>query len=179
MCSSDLLAPVPSQSAFARQARFLAGLSELQLRRHDAAFATFKALADAHPTAAVLNNLGVVQLRRAATPQTGAPAYYFDAAAKLDPTDSDVCFNLGYAYLLDRDATAAAYWLREALRRNASDGDAHYLLGVALATAGGSAESAREKELARRLSSTYEEWDKRPATDAVPKGLEQIGRAHV
>ena len=35
-------------------------------------------------------------------------------------------------------------------------------------------EANREKELARRLSSTYEQWEKRPAADPVPKGLERL-----
>ena len=62
----------------------------------------------------------------------------------------------------------------KAVRRNPTDGDAHFVLGAALAAAGNLTESAREKELARRLSSTYEEWDRRPAADAVPKGLERL-----
>ena len=69
---------------------------------------------------------------------------------------------------------AAMYWLREAVRRNPADGDAHFVLGAALAASGNAPESAREKELARRLSSTYDEWEKRPAAEQVPKGLERI-----
>ena len=56
---------------------------------------------------------------------------------------------------------AAIYWLREAVRSNPADGEAHFVLGAALAAAGNAAEAAREKELARRLSSTYE-MGKRP-----------------
>ncbi len=90
------------------------------------------------------------------------------------PTEPDYFFNLGYAYWLERDTQAAIYWLREAVRRNPADGDAHFVLGAALSAAGNAAEASREKELARRLSSTYEEWEKRPAADAVPKGLERV-----
>jgi tetratricopeptide (TPR) repeat protein len=166
--------PVSAESAWARRARFLAGLSEVQLKRFDEAFATFKALADVQPTATVLNNLGVVQLQRAATLQTGRATYYFNAAAQSDPDDPDYFFNLGYAYWFERDTQAATYWLREAVRRNPADGDAHYVLGAALTAAGSIAEAGREKELARRLSSTYEQWEKRPESDAVPKGLERL-----
>jgi len=67
--------PVAAGSPWSRRATFLAGLSYLQLNRYDEAFATFKALADAQPTATALNNLGVVQIRRTPTPQTGLPAY--------------------------------------------------------------------------------------------------------
>jgi Tfp pilus assembly protein PilF len=48
------------------------------------------------------------------------------------------------------------------------------VLGAALQQTGATAEAAREKELARRLSSGYAEWDKRPAAEAVPRGLERL-----
>ena len=165
--------PVPADSPLARRARFRSGMSQLNMKRYDDAFATFKALADAQPTPTVLNSLGIVQLRRGATPQTGLPTYYFNKAAEADPDDPDILFNLGYAYWLDRDPQAAIFWLREALRRNPTDADAHYALGAALAAAGNAAEAARERELARRLSSAYEP-NKRPGGDAVPRGLERV-----
>jgi len=167
---------VPPTSDLARRARFLAGLSQVSLARYDDAFETFKALADARPSAPVLNNLGVIQLRRGGSSQLGLPTYYFNKAAEADPTEPDYFFNLGYAYWMEHDGTAAVYWLREAVRRDPTDGSAHYLLGVALNGADNPAEAVREKELARRLSSTYAEWAKRPASDPVPKGLERLKR---
>ena len=165
---------VAATAALSRRARFREAVSQLNLKRYDDAFATLKSLVDARPLPAVLNNLGVVQLRRGGTPTTGVATYYFNKAREADETDPDYFFNLGYAYWLDRDPQAAVYWLREALRRNPADGDAHFVLGAALAAAGHSAESAREKELAHRLSSAYEDWDKRPPSDAVPRGLERV-----
>lgn len=165
---------VSAGSTLSRRARFRIGLSQMNLKRYEDAFTTFKALVDQRSTPALMNNLGVVQLRRGGTPTTGTAAYYFTKAADADATEPDYFFNLGYAYWFDRDVQAAIYWLREALRRDPTDGDAHYVLGVALSAAGNPAESAREKDLARRLSSTYEEWDKRPASDPVPKGLERV-----
>jgi tetratricopeptide (TPR) repeat protein len=166
--------PVAAGSQWARRARFRAGLSQLSLEKYDEAFATFKALADAQPTASVLNNLGVVQLRRGGAPQIGGAASFFRKACDADPGDPDYFFNLGYASWSERDTQAAIYWLREALRRSPADGEAHYVLGTALGAAGNAAEAGREKELARRLSSTFEDWDKRPASEAVPKRLERI-----
>ena len=168
------VAAVPTGSAMARRARFLAGLSQIELKQSDAAFATFTALAGERATPAVLNNLGVIQLRRAATPQTGLPTYYFNKAADADAEDPDYAFNLGYAYWEARDPQAAIFWLREAVRRNPADGEAHFVLGSALSAAGSATEFAREKELARRLSSTFEQWEKRPTADQVPKGLERV-----
>ena len=62
--------------------------------------------------------IGVVQLRRGSTAQTGTAAYYFSQASQTDPADADYFFNLGYAHWLDKDPPAAVYWLREAVRRD-------------------------------------------------------------
>ena len=115
-----------------------------------------------------------MQVRRGSTPQTGLASYYFNKAAETDSNDADYFFNLGYAYWLARDPQAAIYWLREAVRRNPADGDAHFILGASLAAGGSTTEASRERELARRLSSKYEQWEKRPAAEAVPKGLERV-----
>jgi tetratricopeptide (TPR) repeat protein len=166
--------PVGAASTWFRRAKFCAGLSQLSLDKNDDAFATFKALNFAAATGPVLNNLGVVQLRRGSTPETGEPTYFFKKATEIDPTDSDYFFNLGYAYWVRRDTQAVIYWLREAVRRNPADGEAHFILGAALSQAGHAVEAAREKELAKRLSSTFEQWDKRTGADAVPKGLTRV-----
>jgi tetratricopeptide (TPR) repeat protein/TolB-like protein len=172
---------VPTTSRFTRQARFRAALSLIELKRLDDAFTALKALLDEQPSAPVFNTLGVVQLRRGAaavTPQSGKATYFFTKASEADPDESDYFFNLGYAYWLDKDTQAAIYWLRESVRRNPADGDAHFVLGAALLAAGSQTEAAREKELARQLSSKYEEWTKRQATsgEAVPRALERLSR---
>ncbi len=172
----DAAMAVRAGSRYSRAARYRAALSQIELKRYDAAFDLLKALQSESRSAEVLNALGVVQLRRGSTPQSGKPAYYFSQASQLDATDADYFFNLGYAYWVDRDPPAAVYWLREAVRRDPADGDAHYVLGAAMQQTGAAGESAREKELARRLSSTYAEWDKRSASggDSVPRGLERL-----
>jgi tetratricopeptide (TPR) repeat protein len=169
--------PVPTDSPWARRARFLAGISKLGLKQYDEAFATFGLLADVQATPAVLNNQGIARLRRAAGGiqyPTGPPALFFKRAAEADPDDPDYLFNLGYASWQGQDTQAAIYWLREAVRRNPADGDAHFVLGAALAATGNTAEAGREKELAKRLSANYEELEKRSGTEPVPRGLERI-----
>jgi Flp pilus assembly protein TadD len=149
---------VPASSPLSRQARFLAGVSMINLGQHQAAFEALTALNRDRPDPVLLNNLGVIQLRRprpAGQPAPGGSAVsYFGEAAKLDGSDPDLFFNLGYAYWLDRDMPGAIHWLREAVRRNPADDEAHYVLGVALQTAGNAAEAAREKELALQLGAT-------------------------
>src|SRR5262249_46564043 len=62
------------------------------------------------------------------------------------------------------------YWLREALRRNPADGDAHVVLATALDVSGSSVEAGREQELAGQLSARYADGGRRE----LPKGLERV-----
>ena len=126
------------------------------------------------PNPAILNNLGVIQLRRSGPADAGKPAYYFTKAAEAEPDDPDVLFNLGYAYALDRDPQGAIYWLREALRRRPADGDAHIVLASALDAAGSTVEAGRERELAAQLSPRPAEGRR----EALPRGLERV-RTHL
>jgi tetratricopeptide (TPR) repeat protein len=178
-----------SGPSFVGRGSFAAGVSLLELERYDEAFEAFKGLLDQKTdpfisNAAVLNNLGVVQIRRGTsqqTPSAAAPAkvdasavYYLTKAAELE-TDPDYLFNLGYAYALDTNYQGALYWLREALRRDPTDADAHFVLGAALQGTGGTVEAARERDLARQLSARYEE--KAPAAAeklVIPWGLERV-----
>jgi Tfp pilus assembly protein PilF len=125
---------------------------------------------------AALNNLGVIQIRRGSTPETGIPVFYLTKATDADPGDPDFLFNLGYAYMLDRNSQAAIYWLREAVRRDPGDADAHFVLAAALQGAATNVEAERERELARRLSSRYGELERRAAAEKlpVPRGLERL-----
>ena len=168
---------VAESSPERREAQFRAALSEIQLARYEAAFGRLKTLQSQMPSAAVLNNLGVVQLRRGVTSANGRATYFFDQAMKVAPDDADHAFNLGYAYWIERDPKAAAYWLRQAVRLNTADREAHAVLAAALQASGAATEAARERELARQLSSESDEWEKRSSTgEPVPRGLERISR---
>lgn len=167
---------VPPGDRLGRQARFREAVSLLNLGQYQDAFNTFADLNRESPDPALLNNLGIVQLRRRDRVQEGARAVvHLTAAVEMDPADPDLFFNLGYAHWLDRDLPAAIRWLREAVRRNPVDDAAHYVLGVALRASGSTEEAAREKELARQLSSAYAEWEaKNPGANAAPAGLERL-----
>jgi tetratricopeptide (TPR) repeat protein len=166
---------VSAGSPLSRRARHAAALSLIELARYDEAFDTLKALHEEQPAAALQNNLGVVQIRRGWTAQTGKPAYFFDRAVEADPHDPDHYFNLGYAYALDTDPQAAIYWLRESVRRNPADAEAHFVLAAVLRSAGNTVEAAREQELARQLSADYENLSRRLAdTGRVARGLERL-----
>lgn len=168
-------AAVPETSPLYARARFYVGLSLIQLNRLEDAFVTLRTLGDRSPSAAVMNNMGVIQMRRPVTPETGRATYYFNQAVKLDQDDRDYYFNLGYAYWAEKDVPAAIFWLREAVRRNPADGEAHAVLAAALQAAGATAEASRERELAKQLSSSYAEWTKKPPIgEPIPRGLERL-----
>jgi tetratricopeptide (TPR) repeat protein len=170
----DVVATVNASSLHARAARYLTALSQIDLKRYDEAFNTLKALQSEARSADVLNAMGVVQLRRGSTPQAGRATFFFSQASQTKPDDADYFFNLGYAYWLEKDVPAAMYWLREAVRRDPADGDAHFVLSAALQQSGAIAEANRERELAQRLSSRYSAATKAAGTDPVPRGLERL-----
>lgn len=168
---------VSETSPLSRRARFLAALSLIDLKRHDDAFDALKALEAEQTSASLLNNMGVVQIRRGWTAQTGKPAYYFDRAIAADRNDPDAYFNLGYAYALDNDPQAAIYWLRETLRRNPADAEAHYVLGAVLQSTGSTVEAQRELDLARHLSARFEDLAGQGSDGRrIPAGLERLRR---
>ena len=161
---------VPAASRLAPLGRFFASVSLLELNKFDEAFEGFTASAAGAPSAvsaAALNNLGVVQLRRGSF-ERGVPTYFLTKAADADPGDPDILFNLGYAYILEKNYQGATYWLRETLRRDPTDAEAHYLLGVALQHTGSTVEAAREMELAKQLSSQVPELEKRALAEKSP-----------
>lgn len=160
-----------------RDAQFRASWSEIQLGRYDLAFSRLRALERDGPSASILNNLGAVQLRRG-TVEGGRPTSFFEQAAQASPGDPDPIFNLGYAYWIAQDLSAATHWLRQAVKRNPADGEAHAVLAAVLEASGAQTEAARERELADRLSSVYGEWAARRYApgDPPPSGLERLAR---
>jgi tetratricopeptide (TPR) repeat protein len=164
---------VKEGSTYADRAQFEAAVAEIHLKQLDAAFGRLSSLASRTSAPEVFNNLGIIQLRRAATPQQGKATYYFNKAVEADPSTADYAFNLGYAYWRDADLPAATYWMREAVRRAPGDSDAHVVLAAALHASGAETEAARERDLARRLSAAYEQAD-RSGTMTVPEHLERL-----
>jgi tetratricopeptide (TPR) repeat protein len=164
---------VPESSRLRRRAQFAAAVAELNLQRYDDAFKRWQEMTTEAAAPEIFNNLGVVQLRRGATPQTGKATYYFNKAVEMNAAPADYTFNLGYAYWEEQDYPAAVYWLREAVRRQPADADAHFVLAAALKATNAATEADRERELARKLSAGYEE-EQLAAAEPVPKRLERV-----
>jgi tetratricopeptide (TPR) repeat protein len=171
----EIARQVPAADPLSRRARFDAALSLIHLARHGEAISELSALNREKKDAALLNDLGVAQLRRDANQPDSSAAGFFTQAIAANPADPDLTFNLGYASWLAHETLNAVRWLRETVRRNPADDAAHWLLGVALQGSANAAEGQREKDLAKRLSSKYDDWDKKqPAYSGVPRNLERL-----
>ena len=163
---------VASQSGLA-EARFAVGLSLIELKRYDGAFQALTELHKVGRQAAVSNALGVVQLRRSTPAGTSPAAYYFKRAVDEDPENTDYVFNFGYALARAKNVSDALTWLRETVRLDAADGEAHAVMSALLVEGGRTAEAQRELELARQLG-TETTLDLQVLTPAVPEGLERL-----
>jgi tetratricopeptide (TPR) repeat protein len=166
---------VPASHPLSRRARFDASLSLISLERYGDAITELEALNRERKDAALLNDIGVARMRRTPTAADASAAEFFAQAIAADPRDPDVTFNLGYASWLAHETSSAVRWLRETVRRNPADEAAHWVLGVALQASTNAAEGQREKDLAKRLSSKYADWDrKQPGTSTLPPNLERL-----
>ena len=104
---------------------------------------------------------------------TGSPASYFNRAVTEAPGNSDYLFNLGYAYALAKDQQAALHWLREAVRYDPANGDAHLVMSALLVGSARTVEAQRELELARLLGTKIESAAL-TLTEKVPVQMERL-----
>ena len=165
---------VPAESPLARQARFAVALSLIELGRLDGAARELTTLHGERPSAAIANALGIVELRRAGAAGAAAAARRFEDAVRLAPVSLDYLFNLGYAQARAGSASAALGSLREVVKLDAADADAHVVMSALLSKAGRAAEAQRERELAVWLGALPEAAT---ALATVPDGLERLPRA--
>lgn len=164
---------VPPDSMQYRRARFDVALSLIELKRYDGAAKELLSLHAQQPSSAISNAIGVVELRRAALPDAALKAApYFERAVGEAPAETDYLFNLGYSYALAGDSTRAVAALRETVRYDAADGDAHLVMAAMLGTGGHSAEAQRELDLARLLGTALETVP--TAVTKVPASLERL-----
>ncbi len=163
---------VPSDAPLADKARFLAGLSLIELGRLNEAFKTLSDLQAEHPSPALSSALGVVQLRRGADADGPSATTLFRRAVDQAPEQTEYLFNLGYAYALAQDTSSALFWLRQAVRFDAADGAAHLVMSSLLASTGRSVEAKRELDLATLLGGGGGAAGAPPRQ--VPSGLERL-----
>ncbi len=112
---------------------FLHAVDEFFLGREMAAEKEFETLQKALPLDEVANNLGVLEARRGHNAEALAN---FQGACLSDPSDADYCFNEGAALWHDKRYSEAAESLRETVRADPDDSEAHTLLAVVLGKLG-------------------------------------------
>jgi tetratricopeptide (TPR) repeat protein len=164
---------VAADSPWARDARFAAALSLIELSRLSEAYKTLSDLDKEQPAPALASALGVVQLRLGARSEGPAAVSYFTRAVEAAPEHADYLFNLGYVYALAHNAASALLWLREDVRVDATDGDAHFLMSALLASTGKTVEAQRELDLARLLG-TARQLPAGVTRDRIPTGWERL-----
>ena len=183
---------IPSSSAAVSHGRAsVAATSMLNLQRYDDAFETFGGLLQAPGAAAVPglptrgavdNNLGVIQIRRGGTPQTGTrnllPDQGHRSRIRAPPTTSSISATPTPSTGTFRGPSTGC---ARRVRRDPADADAHFVLAAALQATGSAVEAGRERDLARQLSSRYEELARTGSgrTQPVPRtraGAARSGR---
>ncbi len=161
---------VPATSPLYRRARFAVALSLIALKRFDGAVHELDALHKIEPSAAVSNALGIVQLRRGPAEGTSPATTYFARAVREAPANTTYLFNLGYAHALASNNAEALTSLRETVRFDPTDGDAHLVMSAVL---GKTPEGQRELELARSLGASVDPSQAVPG-GRVPVGIERV-----
>ena len=146
-------ARVGAGSPFAREARFLEGVTLLGTGRFREADVLYADLVAQRPTAAALGNRGAARLRQGSA--SGASAL-LRQAVEAEPASVDLPFNLGWALLVEGQAEAAAFWLRGAVRRDPGDGQGRLLLSWALSAASRPEEAEEQWRAAAAVVPTLE-----------------------
>jgi Tfp pilus assembly protein PilF len=163
---------VAKDSTLSRKARFLTALSLIEMNRLDGATEQLTALDREKPSPVLQNALGIVELRRT-PPASVAAVPYFSRAVSAEPSNTDYLFNLGYAKALAQDPAGAVNELREAVRFDAANGDAHLVMSAVLASAGKTVEAQRELDLAKQLG-TRPDSSLLSVSTRIPPGLERL-----
>jgi tetratricopeptide (TPR) repeat protein len=140
-------------SSLSRRARFLRGVSLLQLGRYREAAELYAVLGSEEPSAAVLSNRGIAALRL--PPQAPRASALLREAVDMEPGSSDLVFNLGWGHLVEGDAEAAVFWLRGLALRESGDNHARLVLSWALAKSGREGEAEEEWKALSAVSSSY------------------------
>jgi tetratricopeptide (TPR) repeat protein len=163
---------IDSESALAREARFLRGVALLELGRFAEAVAAYAGLVEQDPTPAALNNYGLALLRdgRPAGPRA---SQVLRRAIDGEKAAKETLFNLGFALFCEGEYEAAAFWLRGVTSRDGRDIHARLALVWALRRSGHAAEAEQEWAALLAVAPAY------PALEAPDAGrrFERVLRA--
>jgi tetratricopeptide (TPR) repeat protein/TolB-like protein len=152
----DLLSKVGEKDPRYDEAQFYTGVSQNALGLTDAAIEGQQKLASVLPLYEVYNNIGVLLIKQK---NLAEALQHLKPAVDVAPRDTDVLFNLGYAYYLSKDYANAAGMLRRELERRTDDGEAYYILSKALAGLGDQQGATEAANQAKKLLSSFAQWE--------------------
>jgi tetratricopeptide (TPR) repeat protein len=150
----DTFGRIGAGSPHARSARFLQGVALLQLGRYREASDLYLALVKDEATPGALSNQASALLRLKSTYPRASTVYR--RAVDLEPSSTDLPFNLGWALLVEGDGEASAFWLRGVVEDEARDNQARLLLTWALRKAGKEGQADEEWRALSAATSSYE-----------------------
>ncbi len=154
----DLLSKLGEKDSRYDETQFYIGVTQNALGQTELALAGQQKLAAILPLYEVYNNIGVLFLKQK---NIAEALNHLKPAVDVAPRDTDVLFNLGYAYYLAKDYPKAAGTLRQELERRRDDGEAWYILSKALAALGDKDGANEAANQAKRLLTTFAQWETR------------------
>ena len=155
------------------EAQFYLGVAQDALGQTEQALTTLRKLAARLPLFEVYNNIGVLLIKQK---QYKDAIDHLKPALEAAPRDTDVLFNLGYAYYLAKDNAKAASSLKNETTLRASDGEAFYILSKALAAAGDQQGATAASDQSKKLLPTFAQWETRgiPQLARIKQGFSKI-----
>lgn len=156
----ELLSRISEKEPRYDEVQFYIGVAQNALGQIDQAVTSQTKLATALPLYEVYNNIGVLQVKQK---QYSEALNHLKPAADVAPRDTDVLFNLGYAYFLAKDYAKAAGTLRQEIERRPEDGEAYYILSKALAFLGDKDAANGAANQAKRLLPSFAQWETKGA----------------
>jgi tetratricopeptide (TPR) repeat protein len=156
----ELLSRIGEKDPRFDETQFYLGVSQNALGQVDQALSSQQKLATVLPLYEVYNNIGALHIRQK---QYSEALNHLKPASDVDPRDTDVLFNLGYAHFLAKDYARAAGILRQEIERRPDDGEAYYVLSKALAALGDKDAANHAANQAKRMLTSFAQWETKGA----------------
>jgi tetratricopeptide (TPR) repeat protein len=156
----ELLSRIGEKDPRFDETQFYLGVAQNALGQVEQALSSQQKLAIVLPLYEVYNNIGALHIRQK---QYAEALNHLKPASDVDPRDTDVLFNLGYANFLAKDYARAAGILRQEIERRPDDGEAYYILSKALAALGDKEAANEAANHAKRMLTSFAQWETKGA----------------
>jgi tetratricopeptide (TPR) repeat protein len=158
--AAQLLSRIGEKDPRFDETQFYMGVTHNALGQVEQALSSQQKLATLLPLYEIYNNIGALHIRQK---QYVEALNHLKPASDVDPRDTDVLFNLGYAHFLAKDYAQAAGILRQEIERRPDDGEAYYILSKALAALGDKEAANHAANQAKRMLTSFAQWETKGA----------------